>query len=206
MKDLRRWFTLLNLHLAGAAALAVLVLILAVKAVLAVHSAGAVDSESYHQQQIRYVQLRAQMAHVQDLPLKVDRARDDEAHFFETRIAPNYSTIAEELGAAAVKNQVRLSRAQYTPGAAIDGLTEVRIDAGLSGDYTPMMRFINDLERDKNRVFFIIDGLTFTGQQGGLVNLRLRLSTYLQAGATDLPPAINGAQAEAETADQQEAH
>ncbi|MGC2162879.1 MAG: hypothetical protein WA634_13270 [Silvibacterium sp.] len=189
MKDLRRWFTFLNLHLAGTAALAVLVLVLAVKAVLAFHAAGAVDSASYQQQQIHYVQLHAQMAHVQGLPQKVDQARDDEAHFLKTRIAPNYSTIAEELGGAAVKNQVRLSRAQYTPTAAIDGLTEVRIDAGLSGDYTPMMQFINDLERDKNHVFFIIDGVTFTGQQGGLVNLRLKLSTYLQAGATDLPPA-----------------
>jgi hypothetical protein len=205
MKDLRRWLTLLNLHLAGAVALTVLVLALGVKTVLAFHAAGAVDSEGYQKQQIQYVQLRARMAHLQGLPQKVDQARDDEAHFFETRIAPNYSTIAEELGAAAVKNQVRLSRAEYTPGPAIDGLTEVRIDAGLSGNYVPMMHFINDLERDKNHVFFIIDGLTFTGQQGGLVNLRLRLSTYLQAGATDQPPlAQGGDNAEAATAAQQE--
>ena len=50
-----------------------------------------------------------------------------------------------------------------------------------------MMHFINDLERDKDHVFFIIDGVTLTGQQGGLVNLRLKLSTYIQAGANDLP-------------------
>lgn len=188
MKDLRRWFTVLNLHLAGVAALAVLVLVLAVKAALAIHSAGATDSESYQELEVRHAQLNAQMAHIQGLPQKVDAARADTARFYETRIAPNYSTILQELGAAAVKNQVRLARAQYTPGPAIDGLTEVRIDAGLSGDYAPMMHFINDLERDKNHVFFIIDGLTFTGQQGGLVNLRLRLSTYLQSGAKDLPP------------------
>ena len=198
MKDLRRWFTILNLHLAGAAVLAVLVLVLAVKAALAIHAAGAMDSASFQQKQIRYVQLHAQMAHLQGLPQKVDQARGDEAHFYDNRIAPNYSTVLQELGTAAIKNQVRLSRAQYTPSPAIDALTEVRIDAGLSGDYTPMMRFINDLERDKNHVFFIIDGLTFTGQQGGLVNLRLRLSTYLQAGATDLPPA-NATDAQAET-------
>lgn len=197
MKDLRRWLTVLNLHLAGAAALGVLVLVLAIRAALAIHAAGAVDSESYQQQQFRYAQLHAQLAQVQGLPQKVDQSRDEAAHFYETRIAPNYSTIAEQLGEAEVKNQVRLSNTRYTPSPAIAGLTEVRIDAGLSGDYTPMMHFINDLERDKNHVFFIIDGLTFTGQQGGLVNLRLRLSTYLQAGANDLPPAGDtGAQAE----------
>lgn len=189
MKDSRRWFSMLNLHLAVVALLAALVVVLAVRVALAFHAAAAVDSASYQQEQIRSVELRAQMAHLQGLPQKVNESRDDAAHFYEMRIAPNYSTIAQELGGAAVKNQVRLSNTQYTPSPAVDGLTEVRLDASLSGDYTPMMHFINDLERDKNHVFFIIDGLTFTGQQGGLVNLRLRLSTYLQAGATDLPPA-----------------
>lgn len=200
MKDFRRWFTLLNLHLAGAALLAALVLVLAVKAGLAVHAAGATDSASYQSEQIRFLQLHTQMAHLQGLPQKVDQSRDDAAHFYDARIAPNYSTIAEQLGTAAVKNQVRLSRAEYSPSANIDGLTEVRIDASLSGDYTPMMHFINDLERDKNHVFFIIDGVTFTGQQGGLVNLRLKLSTYLQAGATDLPPAVASVPGQTETA------
>jgi hypothetical protein len=198
MKD-RRWFTVLNLHLAGAAVLAALVLVLAVKAALALHAAGAADSASYQAEQIRYAQLYAQMAHLQGLPQKVDGARDDAAHFHDARIAPNYSTIAQELGAAAVKSQVRLSNTQYTPSAAINLLTEVRVDASLSGDYTPMMHFINDLERDKSHVFFIIDGLTFTGQQGGLVNLRLKLSTYLKAGATDLPPATENAATTATT-------
>jgi hypothetical protein len=205
MKDLRRWFTTLNLHFAGAVALALLVLFLAVKAVLAIHAAGAMESDAYAMQQIRYAQLNAQMAHLEGLPQKVDQSRDGAAAFYQARIAPNYSTIAEELGAAAIKNQVRLARAQYTPSPAIDGLTEVRIDAGLSGDYTSMMHFINDIERDKNHVFFIIDGLTFTGQQGGLVNLRLRLSTYLQAGAADLPPAIGGPAPSETAAVQQEA-
>jgi len=62
-----------------------------------------------------------------------------------------------------------------------------------------MMKFINDLERDKNHVFFIIDGVTFTGQQGGLVNLRLKLSTYLQAGANDLPATQQANSATAKT-------
>jgi hypothetical protein len=202
MNNSRRWFTVLNLHLVASLALAVFVLVLAVKGVLAFHAAGALNSQGYQQQQIQYVQLHARMTHLQDLPGKVVRARDEEASFIADRIAPNYSTIAEQLGNAAVKNQVRLARAQYTPSQSIDGIVEVRIDAGLSGDYIPMMHFINDLERDKDHVFFIIDGVTFTGQQGGLVNLRLRLSTYLQAGATDLPPGPqnNAAQTPSETA------
>ena len=53
------------------------------------------------------------------------------------------------------------------------------MDASLSGEYAPLMHFINGLERSKT--FFLITGLTLTGQQGGLVNLRLRLNTYLHA-------------------------
>ena len=62
---------------------------------------------------------------------------------------------------------------------AIAGLAEVRMDASLSGEYAPLMHFINGLERSKT--FFLIKGLTLTGQQGGLVNLRLKLDTYLHA-------------------------
>jgi hypothetical protein len=63
------------------------------------------------------------------------------------------------------------------------------MDASLSGEYAPLMHFINGLERSKS--FFLIDGLTLTGEQGGLVNLRLSLTTYLHAAHVDLltPPA-----------------
>jgi type IV pilus assembly protein PilO len=200
MKDIRRFFTFLNLHIAAAVVLGGLVLFLGVKVVLAFHAAGEVNSEAYQREKIRAVQLQSQMGHLEGLPQKVDEARDDGEKFLQQRIAPNYSTIVEELGAAFVKNQVRLTRAQYTPKPATDSLTELRIDANLSGDYTALMHFINDLERDKNHVFFIIDGLTFTGQQGGLVNLRLRLTTYLRTNPGEQPPPNQGEPAQAETA------
>lgn len=194
MKDLRRFLTLLNLHITGAVLLGGLVLFLGVKVVLAFHAAGEVNSEGYQREKIRAMQLQSQMAHLEGLPQKVNEARDDGQRFFGQRIAPNYSTIAEQLGAAYVKSQVRLTRAQYTPKPATESLTELRIDANLSGDYTALMHFINDLERDKDHVFFIIDGLTFTGQQGGLVNLRLRLTTYLRTNPGEQPPANEGSE------------
>jgi hypothetical protein len=81
------------------------------------------------------------------------------------------------------KNQdVRLTRAQYTHSPVLAGsanqLTEVRIDATLSGDYRPLVQFINSIERDK--LFFVINTLTLTGQQSGTVNLRVGMKTYEQ--------------------------
>jgi len=58
-------------------------------------------------------------------------------------------------------------------------VTEIRMDASLSGDYRPLVLFINGLERDK--MFFMIQSLTLTGQQSGTVGLRLRLTTYLRS-------------------------
>ena len=63
------------------------------------------------------------------------------------------------------------------------------MDAGISGDYPSIMRFVNGLERDQT--FFMIRAMSLTSQQGGLVNLRLRVSTWLRpadAAASGLPP------------------
>lgn len=202
MNHARRLFTWLNLHFLVLALLIGFNVVLGAKLLLAWHAIGSDQSNSYEQQHLTYVELQSQMGHLAGLPDKVEKARAGADQFYEQRIAPNYSTVLAELGTLTSKENVRLSRATYVPSPAIDGLTEVRIEASLSGEYTPLMRFINDLERDKHHVFFIIDGLTFTGQQGGLVNLRLRLTTYLRSSAQDLPappPPENQAETPAQT-------
>ncbi len=103
------------------------------------------------------------------------------------RIPPISATIND----LATKNSVRLTNLAYTPTPALAGLAELRMDASLSGEYAPLMHFINGLERSKT--FFLINGLTLTGQQGGLVNLRLRLITYLHAAdLNQLTPLTRG--------------
>ncbi|HVW78414.1 MAG TPA: hypothetical protein VHB45_12430 [Alloacidobacterium sp.] len=188
MNNLRKLLTLLNLHIAGVLVLLGLNLFLLTRLFFAWHAASSDQTADYEAGRVTYVQLQTQMSHLQGLPEKVEQARKDADKFYDKRIAPNYSTMAGELGSLTGKNNVRLTRAQYTPTPAINGLTEVRIDASLSGEYTALMHFINDIERDKNHVFFTINTLTLSGQQGGLVNLRLRMTTYLRS-SSDLPTA-----------------
>jgi type IV pilus assembly protein PilO len=190
MKNLRNLLTLLNLHIAGVLVLLGLNLFLLTKLAIAWHAASTDQTADYESQHMMYVQLESQMSHLQGLPEKVEQARKDADAFAEKRFAPNNSTMLTELGVLAGRNNVRLTRAQYTPTPSINGLTEQRIDASLSGEYTQLMHFINDLERDKNHVFFIVNTLTFSGQQGGLVNLRLRMTTYLRSNS-DMPPPAN---------------
>lgn len=194
MNTARKLFTLLNLHIAGVVVLLGLNLFLVTRLFIAWHAASSDQSAEYDTQHMRYVQLESQMSHLEGLPQKVDQARIDADKFYEKRISENYSTMAGELGALTSKDNVRLTRAQYTPTPAINGLTEVRVDASLSGEYSALMHFINDIERDKNHVFFTINTLTLSGQQGGLVNLRLRMTTYLRSSG-DLPVATGDAAA-----------
>ncbi len=146
------------------------------------------QSGAFIQEEARLQQLESQMKHLNGLPQKVNAADDDAQKFYGKRIAPNWSTVLAQLGSVAAKNSVKLLAPAYAYNPApAGGLTELHIDAGLSGQYSELMHFINGLEGDQDHVFFIIDGVTLNGQQGGLVNLRLRLTTYLRGGANDLP-------------------
>lgn len=187
MKKLRALFTVLNLHLAGLAVFLLLDIFLGAKVILAMRAINSDESPAFAAQEIHYGKLQARLAHIQNLPEKVAGARKQATKFTDARIAPNYSTIAAELGNLAAKENVILAHAQYTPKAVTKGITQVQIDASLTGEYAPLMHFINDLERDKHHVFFIITGLAFNGQQHGLVSVQIRIDTYLRSSATDLP-------------------
>ncbi|MGA3159956.1 MAG: hypothetical protein ABSC77_01980 [Terracidiphilus sp.] len=139
----------------------------------------------------KQVQLKAldlQTAPLRGLDKRVDVSRAQMRAFYSKRIPPNYSSIAIRIGELALKGPVRLTRVQYTQGAVSADLTEISMDAGITGDYQQIMRFVNSLERDQT--FFVIRGMALTGQQGGLVNLRLRVSTWLKPAdvPSGLPP------------------
>ncbi|HEX4038897.1 MAG TPA: hypothetical protein VHX37_12635 [Acidobacteriaceae bacterium] len=185
----RKIFTRLNLHFLLLGAVLALDIFIAVRFGLAWRAIRSGQSGAYVREELRYGQLEAQMQHLNGLPKKVDQADVDAQRFYDGRIAPNYSTMLAQLMDLAEKDHVQLSHSGFAQAAVIDGLLEVRVDAGLSGQYSDLMHFINDMERDKDHVFFVIDNVTLTGQQGGRVNLRLRLTTYLRSTATDLPPA-----------------
>jgi Tfp pilus assembly protein PilO len=140
--------------------------------------------------QVELAALEAQTAPLRGLDKKVAATRDAMDSFYKKRIPPNYSSIAGRIDELAVKSGVRLSRIQYTHGAAGAYLTEISLDSGISGSYPEIMRFINSIERDPE--FFVIRAMALTGQSGGLVNLRLRVSTWLRpadADASGLPAA-----------------
>jgi Tfp pilus assembly protein PilO len=175
-------------HAAGFVLLLALAVALAVRLGLDWAAMDSHSSDVLASKQIQLKALELQTAPLHGLDRRVEKTREQLEDFYQKRIPPNYSSIDARIGELQVGSGVRLSRVQYTQGAPGPGLTEISLDASISGDYPAIMRFINGIERDP--MFFIIRSMSLTGQQGGLVNLRLRVSTWLRpadAAASGLP-------------------
>jgi type IV pilus assembly protein PilO len=179
----------LTWHYAGFAVLLALVIVLGTRFGFdwAATSTRTTDALALKQVQLKAMEL--QTAPLRGLDKKVDQARTNIKDFYAHRIPPSYSEIAAQIGDLEVKSGVRLSRLQYAQKPPQNNLAEITLDAGITGDYPQIMRFVNSLER--SRILFVIRGMGLTGQQGGAVNLRLQLSTWLRpadAAASGLPP------------------
>ncbi len=178
------FFTPLPLHIAGVLVLAALNIYLAAHLAFAygtIHSNND-DALAVQTAQMKAAEIAARP--LRGLDLKLAQAENDQSAFYHDRLPTAYSTVAGQLGDLARKNNVRLTRVQYTQTPALNstpdyGLTQVSMDATLSGDYRPLMQFLNGLERNKS--FFLIGGVTLSGQQSGTVNLRMKILTYLRA-------------------------
>jgi len=186
----RDWLSPLNLHWAGVGLLALVNLYLLVHMALLWHGEQNYNADAQVEQRMELKTAGVAAAPLRGLDVKLAAATSEADRFYRQRLPGTESDILSELGALSKKSGVRLMRVQYSPPvivlAGTDAqLTDDHMDATLSGDYRPLVMFMNSLERDK--MFFVINSVTLTGQQTGTVSLRLRLTTYLRAGGTQEP-------------------
>jgi type IV pilus assembly protein PilO len=178
----------LALHIAGTAVLLVVAVFLCIRLGLDWAAMHHSSDNVLAGKRIQLKTLELEAAPLRSLDEKVATSRGQIITFIAKRIPPNYSSISSRIGELQVTSGVRLARVQYTQGVPYVGLSEITMDAGISGNYPAIMRFVNSLERDQT--FFVIRAMSLTSQQGGLVTLRLRLSTWLRAAdaeASGLP-------------------
>ena len=178
----------LTWHYVGLGVIVLIVLGLGIRLAMDWSATDASSTDALVNKQIELKTLEVQTAPLRGLEDHVKESREQIQDFYAKRIPANYSSIAVQIGDQAVKSGVNLSRMQYTQGSTIGDLTEISLDAGISGEYQQIMHFVNGLEREKT--FFVIRAMAFTGQQGGLVSLRLRVSTWLRPSdvPNGLPP------------------
>jgi type IV pilus assembly protein PilO len=139
--------------------------------------------------QVQLKALEIETAPLRGLDKRLDKSRTAMDAFYLKRIPPNYSSISSRIDELGVNSGVRLTREQYTQGAPGSDLTEIDMDASITGEYPAIMHFVNSLERDP--IFFVIRAMNLTGQQGGQVSLRMQVATWLRpadAAASGLPP------------------
>ena len=175
MPDLKRTRTRLNI------AIGVLLLLdVAAAAMLMTPLAGR---ESLRQNDLRQAWLSLkgrQSAPWRGLDKKIPQAKQDIEAFYRDRFPTGYSAISTDMGKIAADTGVKVTSERYMQHESdIPSLQRVEIEADVSGDYLPLVRFINSLER--SRLFFIVDDLQLAGEQSGTVRLRIKLETYLRA-------------------------
>ncbi len=168
----------LTWHYAAFAVLLAVVIGLSIRFGLDWKATNSSSTDALKAKQVQLQALELQTAPLRGLGQRVEDSRTQVQAFYLNRISPSYSSIAARIGALALKGPVRLTRVQYTQGPPGSDLTEISMDAGITGGYPQIMRFVNSMERDQT--FFVIRALSLTGQQGGVVNLRLRVSTWLR--------------------------
>ena len=178
----------LTWHYAGFVVLLVLVIGMSVRLGMDWAATNSHSTDVLAGKQVELKAIDLQTAPLRGLDKRVDETRSQMRSFYDKRIPRNYSSISARIGDLEVASGVRLTRVQYSQGKPGPDLTEILMEAGISGDYSQIMRFVNSLERDQT--FFVIRSMALTGQQGGQVNLRLSVSTWLRradAAASGLP-------------------
>ena len=107
---------------------------------------------------------------------------------FEQSLFPEstvYSSVSAELSSLAGKSGLRLdSRSLNFKPVKGHNLTELKIDAQVTGDYRGIVRFLNGLQRSPN--FYAVDGLSArSGNQAqgarGALQVTVHLKTYVRA-------------------------
>ncbi len=175
LRETRRKLKITIGVLAGVSALAVGLLI-----------SPLVGSPAARQQDLN--QLRAQLTAknrqvepLRGLDKKIPIATQQIDQFYQDRFAAHDSEVAEAFNDLAKENNVKIQNQKFKQGdAETVGLRRVEIEASIQGDYQPLAKFLNGLERSK--VFFIINSIALA-QQNGPIQLQIKLETYEKVGS-----------------------
>ena len=114
------------------------------------------------------------------------KTRSEINTFYNDRVPDHWSVISAELDKLTRDANVVPQSIHYTNKPDKDDLQTVQrveIETSVTGEYGKVARFINSLEQDK--LMFIIEQVTLSGQEGGAVTLQIKFQTFLKEAAQD---------------------
>ena len=189
---MRSWLTPLNLHWAGVGLLALVNVYLIAQMVFLWHRSSNYNADAMAQQRaaLNGPRVRCSLCAGWMRSWRVRRRRRTGS--ISERLPASDSEVAGELGRAdeedgrAADRRCSYMHVPVLPGSS-GGVDRAAYRREAERGLRPLVLFLNSLERDQ--MFFVINGVTLTGQQTGTVNLRLRLTTYQRGGVPPEPDA-----------------
>jgi Tfp pilus assembly protein PilO len=170
-----------------------LALLIAADVALGVYTWNLASAQSAHQELALLTRnrdlLKKDIQRAQEIRRRIPAIQKD-CDAFENSLFPastGYSSINEELSSLADKSGLRLDSRNFAP-KPVKGheLTELKIDAEVTGDYRGVVRFLNGLQRSEN--FYAVEGLSARSAaqaQGqspkGTLHVTVHLKTYFRA-------------------------
>ena len=109
---------------------------------------------------------------------------------FEASLLPEskgYSSLTSEIGNIAAKAGVNVDDVNFhQKEVPTRGLSEVEIDATISGEYASVVRFLNGLQRSQN--VYAVESLALaqsdnTQNPTGIIHVNLHMKTYFRTAA-----------------------
>jgi Tfp pilus assembly protein PilO len=143
-------------------------------------SAQREQAEALQQQ---YKALSHEVEPLNGIEGKLMQTRADIKNFYKETVPSRASEISLRLEkisqGAGVQNQgIRYSNKTTPDKNDLPGFQRLDIDTSVSGEYPKLAHFINAIEQDK--VMFVIDQVTLSSQQNGMVTLQIKLHTFLK--------------------------
>lgn len=121
-----------------------------------------------------------QVEPLRGLDKKIPIAAQQIDQFYKERFPAHDSDVAQALVDLAKETGVKIQSEKFKwEDPEPVGLRRVDIEAEVQGDYQPLAKFLNGLER--NKVFFIVNSVGLAEQNGPVV-LQMKLETYQKAG------------------------
>jgi type IV pilus assembly protein PilO len=133
--------------------------------------------------------LRADVKRAREIQQEIPKTKAD-CTLFENSLpaaGTGYSLISAELQDLSQKSGAQISSLSFHPAdKASHGITEVALDASVSGDYKSVVQFVNGLQQSKNH--YVVDNLSLANERGGpgsksSLRVNLHLRSYLKAAA-----------------------
>jgi|HubBroStandDraft_6_1064221.scaffolds.fasta_scaffold13371_7 type IV pilus assembly protein PilO len=188
MPDLRQTRDKLKIAIAGVVLLDVILVVVLFSPLVGSEQSRDLQASQLHSDLLRKTR---EVKPLQGLDKKIPLAQGQIDSFYKERLPSQDSAISGDLNRLASQAGVKIGAIKYAQKSDENnekemktveavGLQRVMIEAELSGDYLPMIRFVNALER--NQLFFLVDSVELGGEQAGVIRVNMRLETYLKTG------------------------